>query len=221
MRKKIYSKDLAVVIVICLLAISSVVSLILSMPSVSGVGIVVGLVYFFRSKKTGNLNRKEVGLNRLDLKKKIKNNCLFILLPILFNILAIILSKLILPNYMNHVISRVEDILTLDRISIVIIQFAVFAFVEELVWRGLVQKEISKHLKPVKAIIVTSVFFSIAHTAAGPLNIIIFDLFFILLNSIVYGLIYYRSKNIYIPSLLHFISNLSGLLILLSLNMFV
>ncbi|MBI9010868.1 MAG: CPBP family intramembrane metalloprotease [Clostridiales bacterium] len=217
MYEKVCSKDLMPVIVICLLAVSSIVSLILSVPSISGMGIIVGVVYFFWIKKKRNLSQTEVGLSRLGLWHHIRNNWLLIIVPSFLNIVAIMLSKLILADYFDHVISRVEGVLTLDKMPVLIIQFIIFAFVEELVWRGVVQHNISKYLKPVTAIIVSSIFFAIAHAAAGPINIVTYDLFFVLLNSIVYGLIFYKTKNIYISSLSHFIANLSGVMIFMSL----
>lgn len=217
MNEKVSSKELVVVIIICLLAVSSIVSLVFSIPSISGLGIIVGLVYFFRNKKTRKLNQTEVGLNRFGLWDHIRGNWLLMLVPSLLNVVAIMLSMLILPDYLVHVIDRVEGVLTLDKMPILVIQFIIFAFLEELVWRGVVQKNISKYFKPVNAVIVSSIFFAIAHAAEGPINIITYDLFFILLNSIVYGFIFSKTKNIYISTLSHFIANLSGMLIFMSL----
>lgn len=216
MSEKVYSKDLVPVLVICLLAVSSIVNLIISIPPISGIGIILGTVYFFRIKKIRKLNRTEVGLSISGLGNHVRSNWLLIIAPSLLNIVSIVLSKLILVDYFDHIINRVEGVLTLDKLPILIIQFIVFAFVEEIVWRGVVQQNISKYLKAGTAIIVSSIFFTIAHTSAGLINILIYDLFFILLNSIIYGLLFSKTKNLYISTLSHFTANLSGMLIIMS-----
>lgn len=86
------------------------------------------------------------------------------------------------------------------------------AFFEELAFRGVLQNFLTKWLKkPIVAILITSIIFSLIHA-----SYYLFISRFIL--SCALGLLFYRSKNIWPSTFMHFINNLTGVIQLFYLN---
>ncbi len=87
------------------------------------------------------------------------------------------------------------------------------ALFEELFFRGVVQNFLVRWLKrPVVAIIITSIFFSLIHA-----SYYLFISRFILGYAL--GLLFYKSKNIWVNTFAHFMNNLLALIQLFVLNM--
>ncbi len=86
------------------------------------------------------------------------------------------------------------------------------ALFEELFFRGVLQNFLVKWLKkPIVAIIITSLFFSLVHS-----SYYLFISRFILGYAL--GLLFYRSKNIWVNTFAHFMNNLLALIQLFYLN---
>ncbi|WP_461613050.1 CPBP family glutamic-type intramembrane protease [Clostridium sp. Marseille-QA1073] len=68
-----------------------------------------------------------------------------------------------MPDFYIHVLERTKPILFFDKLPALIIQLLILAFTEEVVFRGLLQAQISTRIRPAYAITITSFFFSIAH----------------------------------------------------------
>ena len=77
---------------------------------------------------------------------------------------------------------------------------------EELLYRNVVQKYLTEHLKTISAILLSSLLFALAHfaafVAAQPLNIVV-SLSLIFLLSIVLAVAYERTKNVIVPIVIH------------------
>jgi membrane protease YdiL (CAAX protease family) len=183
--------------------------------SIAGISTIFGAVLFFvwinRNKKQGN----SVGLSGKNLIGDIKISWLYIIMPSIINIICIIISKLFLPDYVDHVVGRTDNVISFQIIILMVIQFVIFAFLEEISWRGFLQKQLGHYTNPAVSIIITSVFFSIGHVSKGNPVIVIYDVFFVFCNSIFYGLVFQKTKNSFASAISHFIANLSGALILL------
>lgn len=183
--------------------------------SIAGLSTILGILCFFLFKIIRKQDRKAVGLNERTFLKDVGKAWPYILMPSILNIICVMISTRILPGYVDHVLGRTEVYLTVRTVSALAIQFLVFAFIEEISWRGFMQKQISLHMKPQMAIILTSLIFAIGHASAGDPKIVLYDVFFVFCNSIFYGLSYHKTNNIYASTLSHFIANFSGALILL------
>jgi membrane protease YdiL (CAAX protease family) len=80
--------------------------------------------------------------------------------------------------------------LSLDIIAILIPQLVILAFMEEIANRALFQNVLSKYLPAAPSILITSLFFAVAHAAEGRLAVVIYDLVFVFINSIIYGIVF-------------------------------
>ncbi|MEH7889103.1 CPBP family intramembrane glutamic endopeptidase [Elizabethkingia meningoseptica] len=105
--------------------------------------------------------------------------------------------------------TRIFAQMSLDPVSMIIMTSLFAPLLEEILFRGIIQKGlINKGISPAKAIVITAVVFGVVHgnpwqfLAAATLGIIL-------------GTIYYRTKTLLLPILLHAFNNLlSSLLII-------
>ncbi len=206
---------LAPAAVMALFSLTSLLNMKKSGLSTAGLATVTGAVLFLimiqKNRRFGN----PIGLSGKNIITDIKKSWLFIIMPSLINIISIAVSKIILPDYIDHVVGRSENIIALNTLFLMIIQFAVFAFIEEMAWRGYMQKQLKLYTSPFVSIVISSLFFAFGHIAQGTPSIVAYDVFFVFCNSIFYGLVFNKTKNTYASTISHFIANFTGALILL------
>lgn len=123
---------------------------------------------------------------------------------------AVLLSKLIMPDFYIHVLECTKPILVFDKLPALIIQLLILAFTEEVVFSGFLQAQISTRIRSAYVITITSFFFSIAHCSSGAISIVLYDLFFIFVDSILYGIIFEKKKSVYACWSSHFLANAVG-----------
>ena len=187
--------------------------------NIAGLSVSIGAVFFFinnafekQPSKDSGLDIKSIGSNLKD--KKI---WIWIVLPLIMDAVCITISKLFLPEYIEHVLARTEIFVSFDKIILVVFQLAILALGEEIAWRAFFQNQLSKALPIIPALLITSVLFAFGHFAEGNNIIVIYDIFFVFINSILYGIIFHKSKNAWISAISHFIANLFSVIILVFL----
>ena len=188
--------------------------------SIAGISVIVGIVLFFINnaleKKTAaenELDEKEIGANLKD-----KTIWFWIVLPLVMNVVCIGLAKFILPEYIEHLFARTVLVISFDKILLLVIQLAVLALGEEIAWRAFFQKQLNKAFSIVPALIITSIIFALGHIAEGNSVVVIYDIFFIFVNSVIYGVIFHKTNNAWISATSHFIANLFSILVIVFLQ---
>lgn len=177
--------------------------------NIAGLAVIIGIiVYFIRRESLDGF--KLIGKNL-----KNKRIWLWIFMPFVMNILCLALAILFLPEFIDHTYDRTQFALTPDKILLLIFQLGLFAYGEEVAWRGFFQRNLLKVLQVGPSIIVTSILFSIGHFAVGSFEIVSYDLFFIFINSIFYGIVFYKTNNVWISAISHFIANLFAYMMIL------
>ena len=184
--------------------------------SLAGISIIIGVLFFFikgifeRNIASENtLNTRAIGKNLKD-----KSIWFWITLPLIMNIICFALAKLFLPEFIDHIYGRTEMVVSPNMVVLLILQLAIMALGEEIAWRGFFQKQLSKWLPIMPTLILTSILFSLGHFAVGNIAVVSYDLFFIFINSVLYGIVFYKTNNIYISAISHFIANLFAAVVL-------
>lgn len=182
----------------------------------AGLSVIIGLVAFFGFKIAEKQTLQECGLDIKSIGKgiKIQGMWLWLLMPSLMNFLVIFLAKIILPDYVEHVVTRSGVMLNVNMLPILMVQLLIFALIEEIAWRGFFQRRLQSHLSVLPAIVITSILFSLGHMTSGSLIIVAYDLLFIFVNSLIYGFIFSKSNNIWLSTVSHFIANTFAVIIL-------
>ncbi|MHC1682671.1 MAG: CPBP family intramembrane glutamic endopeptidase [Clostridiaceae bacterium] len=183
-------------------------------PGIAGLTILFSLLSIFIENKKNKGKRTEIGFIWQNILPDLKKYWWLILMPVVSGIVAVTLSKLILPEFYLHVLERTKPMLSLDKIVLLIPQLFILALGEEIAFRGFFQAKMSNIVKPSWAIIIASLVFAIVHYSVGSILIVIYDLIFIFIDSIIYGIIFQRTKNVYSCTISHFLANLIGICII-------
>lgn len=187
----------------------------IALSNIAGLTIIFSILYLFTENKKNKGKRKDIGFIPQNILSDIKKYWWLILLPVVSGVVAISLSKLILPEFYWHVLERTKPMLSFNKLGLLIPQLFILALGEEIAFRAFFQSKMCNIAKPIWAIIITSLFFSIGHFSANSISIVIYDLIFIFIDSTIYGIIYQRTKNVYSCTISHFLANFIGVCILL------
>ncbi|WP_277585147.1 CPBP family intramembrane glutamic endopeptidase [Psychrobacillus antarcticus] len=178
--------------------------------SIAGISVIICIVFFFIISSLGKKYSDDTGLNTKEIGTSLKDKkiYLWIVLPLILNVVCIVLAKLFLPEYIEHLSGRTGFVVSLDKIVFLAFQLAILALGEEIAWRAFFQKQLGKALPIIPTLIVTSIIFAFGHSVLGSNVIVAYDIFFIFINSIIYGVIFYKTNNAWISAISHFIANL-------------
>lgn len=175
----------------------------------AGLSVIVGIIAFFTTRKTNG--SKDEGLNIKTCIGSLKDTkvILLILLSLLMNILCFFIAAFCLPEHMEHLKSRTGFLDTAELPKLVL-ELIVFALGEEIAWRGFFQKQTSRLMPFIPSLMITSILFSIGHFNSGSLIVVLYDLLFIFIDSVIFGLIFKKTDNAWCSFLAHFLANLLG-----------
>ncbi|MGE7543259.1 CPBP family intramembrane glutamic endopeptidase [Sporosarcina newyorkensis] len=178
--------------------------------TIGGISVILGITFFITSRVADKTTSPDTSLSLKTIGPNFKNKSLWfwIFSPLLMNLFCIILATLFLPEFIEHLIGRTGTMISLDTLFALILQLAILALGEEIAWRGFFQKQLSTRLPILPALILTSFLFSIAHYTVGNFAVISYDMFFIFINSMLYGFVFYKTTNIWISAISHFTANL-------------
>lgn len=187
--------------------------------NIAGISVIIGVVFFFINKafekqpfRDSGLDLKVIGTNFKDRKIWI-----WVALPLIMDAVSITISKLFIPEYIEHVLARTEIFLSFDKVILLVFQLAGLALGEEIAWRAFFQKQLNKALPFIPTLIISSLLFAFGHLTKGNVIIVIYDIFFVFINSILYGIIFYKSNNAWISAMSHFSANLFSVVVLVFL----
>jgi membrane protease YdiL (CAAX protease family) len=98
-----------------------------------------------------------------------------------------------------------------------IIQLAFLALGEEIAWRAFFQRQLSKALPIIPTLLISSLLFAVGHFNQGDAVIVLYDVFFVFINSVLYGIIFHKTNNAWINAISHFVANLFSIIVLVFL----
>lgn len=158
---------------------------------------------------------QELGFRINGIGKELIKYWWLIILPVGSGFASLFLSKLIVPDYFNHVIERTQPMLAFGNLLLLIPQLFILALAEEICFRGFFQRKLGMCVNIRVAIIATSLIFALGHFSAGSPIVVIYDITWIFIDSIIYGILFYKTKNIYLCWISHLLANLCGVLVLM------
>lgn len=185
--------------------------------SISGISVLVGVAFFFVDK--GRNPMENSGLDIKSIGKDLANPRIWfwITMPTIMNIICAGLAKIVLPEFIDHVLARTGQFLSFSQLPLLAVQLVVAALGEEIAWRAFFQKQLNKVCPVSAALLITSIFFSLGHLADGTTAIVIYDLLFITINSVFYGIVFRKTNNAWVSTISHLIANIVSILLLMFL----
>lgn len=186
---------------------------------IAGLAVIVGVIFFFINKASEKQPFEGSGLDIGAVKTNFKDKSIWfwIALPLIMDAVAITISKLFLPEYLEHVLARTEIFVSFDKVMIMIFQLAFLALGEEIAWRAFFQKQLNKVFPIIPTLLIPSVLFAIGHFNQGNAVIVLYDVFFVFINSVLYGIIFHKTNNAWISAISHFVANLFSIIVLVFL----
>ncbi len=205
--KKIRKTAIALLLAMVVLSFANIIAAGIGAETlkIAGLSVIVGVVAYFvttDSKKIKVLDIKS-GLSALKDTKVI----ILVLIPTIIGVITTILEKIFFPEYLEFLKSRVSFIST-SQILVTILLLVVAALGEEIAWRAFFQKQISKIIPSALTLIIISTLFALGHFTPGNPIIVTYDLLFVFIDSIFFGLIFKKTNNVWCSWLAHFVANL-------------
>lgn len=178
--------------------------------NLSSSAIIIGVVFFFADKMIEKQPMAGSGLDIGAIGAGLRDRKIWIwlVLPIVMDAVCVVLSVLFLPEYIEYETARAGAFVTIELSVSSILLFFVFALGEEIAWRAFFQNKLSKTLAIAPALLVTSLLFTLGHYQKGNTVIVLFGLIFTFINSILYGVVFHKTKNAWISALSHFAANI-------------
>ena len=173
---------------------------------------IAGLACFFIIEGVEKTPDSESGLSFkrffADLKKP--GVIPLILLMLILSPAEMLLSKAVFGNaYIDHVLGRI-DVPGLDQLPLLLFSQTVSVLGEEIEFRAFFVGKGMKQLPFWPVAIVGAVLFAAAHYAAGAAGIVAWDLGGILIDAILFAILYRKTGNCLISFIPHFLNNMIG-----------
>lgn len=184
---------------------------------IAGLAVIIGIIFFFVNKWHQKQSARSSGLNIKSIGRDLRQKGIWfwIIFPVIVNSISIGIALLFLPEYLEHVLSRTESFLSWNLLFLLIFQLAFFALGEEIAWRAFFQKQMNLMMPIIPALLLSSLLFSFGHIALGIFSVVTYDLFFVFINSLLFGIVFYKTDNAWISAIAHFLTNFSSLIFFL------
>ena len=187
--------------------------------NIAGVSIFIGIAAFFINRAIEKQPGRNSGLEFRTIGTDLQDRTIWvwIALPLVMDAVSIGLARLILPEFLQYVLARAASFVTVENIILAVLQLAVLALGEEIAWRAFFQNQLNKALPIVPVLLISSALFAIGHLTAGSIAVVTYNIFFVFTNSILYGIVFHKTKNAWISTISHFIANLFSIVALILL----
>lgn len=216
------ANDKCFILTVIGLIIMLLLSLTQLLPSLrlAGYSVFVGIAFFFFVEAVSKMPNYQSGLRFRSLISDMKKPgvLIWVLLPVATAIVSPLLGDwLFSSEYTAHVIGRAGSILAYDHILALVFQVPVLALGEEIAWRGFfIGKSLCRFPFWLCAV-VSSVLFAIGHIASGNIVLVIFDVAFVFLDSMIFSIVFKKSGNCLVSTISHIIGNAVGMLFCFSM----
>ena len=198
------------VIVMILLSLTQLVPAL----KLAGYSVFVGIAFFFIVEAVAKTPKGQSGLRFKtfwsDMKKP--GVLLWVLLPVVTAVVPLLLDRWFLKmDFAAHVVGRTDGMLSFENTFMLIVQVVILAWGEEIAWRGFfVGKTMGRYPFWLCAV-VSSVLFACGHISDGPIGLLLYDLSFVFIDSLIFSVIYRKSGNCLVSTVSHIIGNAVGL----------
>lgn len=184
-------------------------------PQIKGLVSILPIVYFLIERMARKRTRESIGFNQKNILSDLKQSwSLVILVGVILQVIYFLLYKDIFPEVLDHVLERADFIKAIN--GKLIFSLLILALGEEITFRGLVQARLNWLIKPVYSILLSSIIFTLMHISIGNFIVVLIDLITVFIDSIVFGIIFHKTKNIYISWIAHASANIVAVLLMMT-----
>ncbi|TLS37119.1 CPBP family intramembrane glutamic endopeptidase [Pseudalkalibacillus caeni] len=175
----------------------------------------VPIIYVLVERRVRNRSQSSIGFKRKETVEDFKETWLWVLLVgVILQVTYFLVFKNFFPEVFAKINGRVTILAAFD--GKLLFSLLVLAFGEEIVFRGLVQKRLGWVMKPAFAILLTSLLFTVMHYSTGPASTVLIDLATVFIDSTLFGIIFYKTNNVYLSWIAHFLANATASCLLIN-----
>jgi membrane protease YdiL (CAAX protease family) len=187
----------------------------LLIPSAKPIAYIVPLLYLLVERRRLGRSWEEIGVIARTFKRDLFHNWhLFLLVAIFLQLPLPLLAWTRWPALLQHIRERVP-FLTPSSLGALVLTVVLIAFIEELVYRGLLQQRLAWYLNSFLAVFIASLVFGLQHFNPGPPAIVAADLVGVFLDGMVYGWIFARCSNVLVSWSAHVAADLVGVALIM------
>ncbi len=189
--------------------------------NIASYSVFVGIAFFFITEAVAKTPSSESGLRFNTITADLKKHGViaWALVPCFSGIVTIVVGNLIFSGeFVEHILGRTSSTLSFDKIILLIIQFILAGFGEEIALRGFFFGKTSKLFPTWICAVVSSIIFAVGHIAPGNIGVVIFDISNVFIDSLIFSVIYHKSGNCVISTFSHILGNLISFIILFSFS---
>lgn len=190
-------------------------TILLALTPLKGIAVFLPVIYFFIEARLRHRTWAELGFRPHEFLQALRLNWVLVLLVgVVIQIAVVVGAQLFYPAFLEHVRSRVP---LLDNLQLVTIIAALFVttLIEEITFRAFFQERLGWFVEPFVAILVAALLFGLLHISDGTPLVVTLDVALVILDGMLYGIIFARGKNIFTAWLAHFLADVTGILFLL------
>lgn len=167
---------------------------------------IVPTAYLFIERYRRHRTWKDIGFNFRAIPRDLVTNWFPILLvSIIIQFSVFWFTKTWMPTFLEQVVARFP--LTIDQTLGYLPLLLVGTLWEEINYRALFQERLNWFIPAPTAIVIVSILFGIGHWVPGDPLIAASDILLVILDSLLYGIIFARSKNVFVSWIAHFLAN--------------
>ena len=184
-------------------------------PGFKAVSVFLPIAYLLVEHRLRSRPWAELGFDVRGIRSSLAANWFLILLvAIVSPVGTVLLAKAFWPAFLTHIESRIPLFDTTQPAALFgMLLFATLG--EEMTYRSLFQERLSWFVKTPIAIVVVSLIFGLMHWSEGDLTVTIVDVALVALDSIIFGLIFSRGRNLYVAWLTHLLADVVSVALLI------
>lgn len=190
---------------------------ILFVPQAKAIFALLPIVFLLVERHLRKRSWAEIGFKFPSFWTDVRANLGWVLLVgVVLQVVVVLWATWFYPVFLEHVIGRLPA--TTSQLLILLPVLAVSLLGEELSFRSLFQDRLALFVGAPAGVVLSSLAFSVAHYSSGPMEVVLVDLGLIVVSSVIYGIIYARSRNVLVSWLAHFLADLVALILLVVLG---
>ena len=183
-------------------------------PAYKTIFALIPVAYLLVERRLRKRTWSDLGFNLRTFWVDLRANwILFFLLGFIIQPAIILWAKAYFPAYLVHVQERLPFESGIGWV-ILLPLLAVSLIGEEMTYRTLIQGRLAPFIGVPLAVGVASLLFGLAHFAPGPGLVVLVDVGLIVVDSILYGIMFARRNNLWVVWLAHLLGDVFGLLVL-------
>ena len=181
-------------------------------PSFKIVSVLLPIAYLLIERRLRNRPWAELGFEFRGIMPALVVNWFLVVIVLGIQLPVALLARTLWPAFLTHIESRIPLVDSTQLIPL----FGMLVLTtlgEEMAFRSLFQERLSRFIKTPIAILAVSVVFGLMHWAQGNPVVAIVDVALVVLDSIIYGIIFSREKNLYVAWFTHFLSDVVAIIL--------